>query len=116
MQCVYYLRLYGSPRQQVAFWTHHALYEVRHDPHHLSLIQVLPLMRLPVQDACSFIIASKLPANLFVEDVFLVALSHAQLPFLLRAIRKIGMWSTSQLTTRVAHLSDASGQIDRRRR
>jgi hypothetical protein len=28
MQCVYYLRLYGTPRQQVAFWTHHSLYEV----------------------------------------------------------------------------------------
>lgn len=42
------------------------------------------------KDACSFIISNKLPATVFVEDVFLVALSHAKLPLLLRAIRRIG--------------------------
>lgn len=51
----------------MAFWAQHALFE----------------------DACSFIISNKLPATVFVEDVFLVALSHAKLPLLLRAIRRI---------------------------
>ena len=66
MQCIYYLKKYGSAKSLIRFWIKHGLLE----------------------DACQYIFNTQLPVSLFLEEVLHYSLSHMQLSSLQKAIKK----------------------------
>eukprot|EP01087_Luapelamoeba_hula_P024804 TRINITY_DN9571_c0_g1_i1.p1 TRINITY_DN9571_c0_g1~~TRINITY_DN9571_c0_g1_i1.p1 ORF type:complete len:900 (+),score=149.53 TRINITY_DN9571_c0_g1_i1:278-2701(+) len=65
MQCVYYLRRYGTPRMLISFWTRHGL----------------------LSDAVSYILTNELPSSVFIEEVVMHCISHGKINQLKQAIR-----------------------------
>jgi len=67
MQCVYYLRLFGSPRMLVNFWISHNL----------------------VDDACSFILTNNLSPKIFIDEVFTYCIARSAISDLKRAMLSV---------------------------
>jgi zinc finger FYVE domain-containing protein 26 len=69
MQCIYYLKRYGSSKALVAFWTRHYLLE----------------------DACRFIFCNHLSTSVFLEEVVTFCLARDMMGKLKEALKKIGV-------------------------
>eukprot|EP01088_Endostelium_zonatum_P017284 TRINITY_DN5017_c0_g1_i1.p1 TRINITY_DN5017_c0_g1~~TRINITY_DN5017_c0_g1_i1.p1 ORF type:complete len:2070 (+),score=517.04 TRINITY_DN5017_c0_g1_i1:625-6210(+) len=67
MQCVYYLKKYGSPRMLITFWSRHDYFE----------------------DALNLLITTKMDKTVFVEEIFQQALLRNKMAALQRAVLNV---------------------------
>eukprot|EP01116_Phalansterium_solitarium_P022675 TRINITY_DN7579_c1_g1_i2.p1 TRINITY_DN7579_c1_g1~~TRINITY_DN7579_c1_g1_i2.p1 ORF type:complete len:450 (+),score=218.03 TRINITY_DN7579_c1_g1_i2:1190-2539(+) len=67
MQCVFYLRRYGTPRQLLNFWLRHCL----------------------IDDAVRYALGARLPATLFIEAIVRPTIRAGRQPLLFSALRQL---------------------------